>query len=73
MANQPLVRVLHDDEWGRDLLIADTHNVNHAPADCVSTATHTTRDGHPMEVLWAKPHGYYVLVGDWPDPLNSRQ
>lgn len=56
--------VLFDDTDGRDLLIDKKHNVNlECYRECLSTVTHTARDGMPMEVQFNSNFGtYFVLV-----------
>lgn len=59
-----LVETLYADEHGTDLLIDNLHNVNlDWQVDTLSTVTHTSRDGQPMEVQFNSKFGtYFVLV-----------
>lgn len=56
--------VLNDDEFGTDLLIDGMHNVNLGwSPESLSEATHVTRDGKRMEVLFhATLRTYYVIA-----------
>lgn len=57
------VAVLYDDEYGTDLLVDDRHNVNIGQArECLSTATHTSRDGKAMEVQFNPVLGTYLVM-----------
>lgn len=59
-------RVLYDDQYGTDLLIDELHNVNLDCAhDMLSSVTHESRDGKPMEVQFHPTlHTYLIMVGE---------